>query len=416
MQQTLPENTPVGFGSKAVRFLSDYRAFITIWIALFIAIIGIAMVSPLLPVFAREMGASGIWLGLAFSGFTLSQIPVMPLVGKLSDRFNKKVFLWTGLLIYSLAAVGYYWSPGYQELVFFRIISGVGSAMVIPVAFSYIGEMAPHGYEGRYMGLFSIALISGFGVGPVLGGFIHDVFSTDAVFVSMSALALLGFIIILLLLPTKVSPPVSVTSSEEPEPEEPSTSFVAMLGDDTIRGIISLQLVFGVLFGTVLTFIGVWITTVVGASIAYVGIALSARSIVNGIFAYPFGWLADRLNRVLLITVGMGIVVIGTFSIPWLDNFVPLLGLFVVMGFFESMAMPSINAITVEKGRTMGMGSVMGVFNMAISLGLVAGSMSGGVIDTTLGLVAVFRVAALLGLAGIAIFNVFMWRSARLQA
>ncbi|MDP6126769.1 MAG: hypothetical protein QF432_01250, partial [Dehalococcoidales bacterium] len=70
----------------------------------------------------------------------------------------------------------------------------------------------------------------------------------------------------------------------------------------------------------------------------------------------------------------------------------------------------------VEKGRTMGMGSVMGVFNMAISLGLVAGSMSGGVIDTTLGLVAVFRVAALLGLAGIAIFNVFMWRSARLQA
>ncbi|MDP6501213.1 MAG: hypothetical protein QF369_01770 [Dehalococcoidales bacterium] len=59
------------------------------------------------------------------------------------------------------------------------------------------------------------------------------------------------------------------------------------------------------------------------------------------------------------------------------------------------MAMPSINAITVEKGRTMGMGSVMGVFNMAISLGLVTGSMSGGVIDTTLGLVAVFRVAAL---------------------
>jgi len=186
-----------------------------------------------------------------------------------------------------------------------------------------------------------------------------------------------------------------------------------MLKDTTIQGIIVLQLVFGILFGSALAFLGIWMTTVIGTSVIQVGIVLSARTIVNGTLAYPFGWLADRMNRVLLISVGMAIVAIGTFSIPWIGSFAPLLGLFMVMGIFESMAIPSINAINVERGRSLGMGSVMGVFNMAGSLGLVVGSLAGGVIESSIGIAAVFRYAAGLGLVGIVIFNLFMLRNTR---
>jgi MFS family permease len=111
----------------------------------------------------------------------------------------------------------------------------------------------------------------------------------------------------------------------------------------------------------------------------------------------------------------MGLVAVGTFTIPWLGSFGLLLGIFVVIGAFESMAMPSLNAITVEKGRLLGMGTVMGMLNMAMSLGLVTGSMVGGVIETSLGIDAVFRYAAVLGLVGIVAFNIFMLRSARLS-
>ena len=134
---------------------------------------------------------------------------------------------------------------------------------------------------------------------------------------------------------------------------------------------------------------------------------------MNGTLAYPFGWLADRLKRVMLASAGMVMVAIGTFSIPWIGSFAPLLGLFMVMGVLESMAMPSVTAIAVEKGRSMGMGSVMGVFNMAMSLGLVIGSMAGGLIESSIGIVAVFRFTAVLGLVGVVIFNVFMLRNAR---
>jgi len=366
-----------------------------------------------MPVFAKEMGASGIWLGLAFSGFTLTQVPLMPVVGRLSDRFNKKFFLWFGLIIYAITAVGYYWAPSFYELVIFRILSGIGSAMVVPIAFSYIGELAPHGHEGRYMGLFSMALIAGFGLGPMFGGIIHDSLGTDATFISMGILSIAGFIIIYLFLPKKIQSPDLTNPSDLTENEGGSPSFISLFGDNTIRGIITLQSVFGVLFGTVLAFIGIWMTNVIGTSVALVGILLSARSLTNGIFAYPFGWLADRVNKVHLITFGMGVVVIGTFSIPWMESFAPLLGLFTFMGIFESMAMPSINAITVEKGRSLGMGSVMGVFNMSISIGLIIGSMAGGIIESSFGIVMVFRFAASLGLVGIIAFNLFMRRSDR---
>ena len=159
------EDAAAGVALRLARFLSSNRPFVVVWLALFIGIAGIAMVSPLLPVFAKDMGAKGIWVGLMFSGFAFSQIPLMPLVGRLSDRFGKPPFLRFGLLIYAATAAGYYWSPSYEHLFIFRVLSGVGAAMVIPTAFAYIGELAPRGYEGRYMGLFNIAMIAGFGIG-----------------------------------------------------------------------------------------------------------------------------------------------------------------------------------------------------------------------------------------------------------
>lgn len=397
----------MGLASGPARFLLRNKPFIVVWLALFISIAGIAMVSPLLPVFAKDMGASGIWVGLAFSGFALSQVPLMPIVGRLSDKYGKRLFLWLGLLIYAVAAAGYFWSPGYEELVVFRVISGVGSAMVIPTAFAYVGELAPSGHEGRYMSLFNIALIAGFGIGPLLGGIVHDTLGMDATFVSMGVLSSLGCLIAFFFLPGRTP------SAIGEEHREPSTPFSSMLKDNTIRGIISFQLVFGLSFGAMLAFLGIYMTGEMGTSLALVGIVLSVRALQNGMLAYPFGWLADRVNRVVLASVGLMVMASGTICIPWLDSVALLVGVFVVMGTFESMALPSINAITVEKGRSVGMGSIMGVFNTAMSLGLVVGSLAGGAIEGSLGIDWVFRYAGALGFVGIVAFIVFMRRGTR---
>ena len=76
------------------------RHFVVLWLATFIAVAGIGMVSPLLPVFAKDLGASGVWLGLTFSGFAITQTAATPFVGKLSDRLGRKKFIVIGFFIY----------------------------------------------------------------------------------------------------------------------------------------------------------------------------------------------------------------------------------------------------------------------------------------------------------------------------
>ena len=400
------ENPDVDLSPRQGRFLFTNRSFTIVWLTLFISIVGMGMVSPLLPVFAEDMGASGIWLSLAFSGYALSQIPLMPIVGRLSDRFGKKRFLWFGLLIYTVAAAGYFWSPSYQELIFFRVLSGIGAATVVPVAYAYIGELAQPGQEGRYMGMLNISVMVGFGIGPMLGGAVYDSFGMDASFTSMGILSAAGLLVVLFFLP-------DTRSQRARESDKIAGHFIFMLKDATMRGLIAFQLIWGLAYGAMFTFLPIFMIKVLGTSVAQVGLVLSARYILNGMLSYPFGRLADRKNRVILVSVGMLATATGTFFIPWIRQLIPLAGLFMVMAIFESSAVPAANAITVEKGRSMGMGSVMGVFNMAISLGIIIGSMTGGVIESSHGLSWVFCYISAAGLLGVVLFNVFMRRGAR---
>jgi MFS family permease len=400
------QNTAFGLTPRLARFFLQNKTFVVVWLALFVSIAGIAMVSPLLSVFAQDMGASGIWLGLAFSGFAISQIPLMLIIGRLSDRFGKQLFLWLGLLIFAIAAVGYFWSPTYKELVFFRVFSGVGSAMVIPTAYAYVGELSPRGHEGRYMGLFNIAMIAGFGIGPMLGGMVYDRLGMDATFISMGILSSLGAVVAFFFLPGRKS------SLPAEAHRDVTTPFALMLKDNTIRGIVTFQLVLGLSYGAVVAFLGIFMTSELGTNLTLVGIVMSVRAIQNGTLAYPFGWLADRMNRVTLATVGLLVIGACTLFIPWAGSFALLVVLFVILGTFESMASPSINAITVGKGRVLGMGSVMGIFNTAMSAGLLIGALAGGAIDDSYGTAWVFRYAAIFAFAGVVVFNLFMRRKA----
>jgi len=391
-------------------FISANRPFIVVWLALLISLAGIGMVSPLLPKFAEDMGASGIWIALIFSGFALTEVPLMPLVGRLSDRFGRKLFLCLGLLIFAIAAGGYYWSPGYHEMFLFRLVAGVGAAMVIPTAYAYVGDLAPRGQEGRYMGVFNIALVMGFGSGPTLGGLVYDHLGLSATFVSMAILSMVGFLMVLVLLPPTRPSPVVRSSS-------PSTGFfTALVKDNTIRAVITFQIVEGLTYGAVFTFLPIFMTNVRGTTLAQVGLVLSARQVFNGVFALPFGWLADRLNRMLLVTVGLTALAMGILFTPLVGGFVALLGLFILIGISESIALPAGNAITVDRGRALGMGSVMGMFVMAHSLAIVGGSMAGALVETSLGINWVFYCSAAVCLAGVLAFNIFMRRGLRLAA
>ena len=134
-----------------------------------------------------------------------------------------------------------------------------------------------------------------------------------------------------------------------------------------------------------------------------------------------FGRLADRMSRLALVMTGLLLSAGGHFAIPnvpgatfEVGSFVIapwLLALFVLIGLAEAIAFPAQQAIFVDVGRRIGMGSVMGLTQMGTSLGFLSGSMVGAGVVELFGLEAVFRYAGLAVLTGALLFFLLMRRA-----
>lgn len=381
------------------------RPFVTLWLAVFVGNAGIGMVSPLLPVFGAQLGASGAWLGLTFSAFALTQIPATPLVGRLADRHERKAFMVAGLAVYAATALGYTFATTFSEVIAFRAISGLGTALLFPVALAYVGDIAPRGREGFYMGTFGMAQILSFGSGPLLGGVILDASGMDGTFLTMFATTCFAAVAVAALLPRVPRRGYAVPVSGSP--------LANILRQRAMQASAAYYATWGVGMGAAFAFMAVLLREELGATGLEIGLVLSARTFLGGILQSPFGRLADRYNRTLMVTSGSILIGALTFAVAQVDGYGLILLIFGLIGVFDSLAFPAATAMAVDVGRRLGMGSTMGLLQVAMSVGIIAGSLAGGGMAVAFGIRSVFVFAGAVALGGAALVA---WAATRPQA
>ncbi|MBX7110762.1 MAG: MFS transporter [Dehalococcoidia bacterium] len=400
-----------------------------LWIAMAVAMAGIGMVSPLLPVYVREeLHGPELAVALSFSGLAVTQLAMSPLVGRLGDRHGPKILIVVGFLIYGAAGLGYLFSHHWALVIAFRLLSGVGAAAIFPMALSYVGRLAPPGREGTYMGMYAVAETAGFGLGPLLGGAVRDLVSSQAAFLTMSV-ALCGTgLLALIALPAVRGSGHRHEDDEEEEPGSVARPWREVARMPIVQAAVAARVCVSTSWGAGSTFLAVYVVSSDGlntGSATFVGIVLAARSLLGGLVQPLTGRLADRLNRRYLVASGLGIAAVCLFVIPDLPKTLVeasilgdqmttapwLLLVFVVMGMAEAFAMPAQQALFVEAGRQGGMGAVMSLNQMASSLGFLSGSLLGAAVVSAFGLPSVFRFAGLLVFAGVVAFWVLMRRA-----
>ena len=372
----------------------------TLLASIFITLLGIGIIAPLMPIYATRLGASGIGLGLMVAGFSVSRGVLQPFVGGLSDRHGRKRFLVVGLLIYALAGVTYTLAASVEHLVLIRVFHGVGSAMVIPIAMAYIGDLAPVGEEGRYMGMLNIALFSGIGGGPVIGGLFLDTLGMNSAFYAMA-----GFSGLSMLLVGTFLPPRSAESERSMSPRILSV-LGEMARDARIMGVLLSRMATMLILVPTMAFLPILMTRFMDATGIEIGVVVASRTLVNAALQHPFGRAVDRYNKLVLLLVGSLAVSGAIFVVPLVDRLSALIGLFVLMGMGEAVVWPTLGALAVEGGRLYGQGAVMGVFNMAMSAGVLLGSIGSGAAMDYFGLQYAFYITAafLVVATGVAIF------------
>ncbi len=379
------------------------KIFSVLFFSIFTAMLGLGIIIPILPVYAETLGASGFWLGAIFAGFSISRSGFMPLIGRLSDRRGRKRFIASGLFVYALSSAGYIYAESALFLFFVRVVQGACSAMIVPIAMAYIGDICPKNREGTYMGYFTVSLLLGFGCGPLIGGFIQDFFSIDAAFLVMGCLCGLSFLFVLLYLPLSSSESIS-TKTELP-------SFRSMFASRQIKGIICYRFVSSFARASVFVFLPLFASRNIKLGGFEIGLIISSSILLTTFLQIPFGRLADYVDRRFMIVSGNILYSCSILLFPLTDSFMEVLMVNLLLGLFGAVSLPACTAVVVEEGKKYGMGSTMAIFNVAMSLGLGVGPLLSGIIYDILSLETIFYFSALLGISGTIVSAKFLTSS-----
>jgi MFS transporter, DHA1 family, multidrug resistance protein len=337
--------------------------------AMFSSNLGMGIVAPLLSIYARDMGATSFWIGLVMSSYALANIVSTPLFGRISDGKGRKIFILIGLLVYSLISLGYLFAHVLPVLCLVRFLHGSAGGMVMPIASAYIGDNAPKGQEGKWMGYASAAFFGGFGVGPFLGGVMSQYLGMTFTFSFMAGLNFLAFLITLVFLPESKTRQVRNTG--------PRVSFFEIIRNKVIKGLFTFQIAGAVGQGCFTSFLPI-LASARGLSLTMIGIVISCTLSLMSLLGALTGGVADKMNKRMLIAGGGALVIVSLFLMPQAGSFWLILPAGLLMATGAGLTNPSISAMGVNEGRTYGMGATMGVVNMGMSLGFATGPIVAG--------------------------------------
>lgn len=373
------------------------KVFSTLFLAVFSVTLGVGLVVPLLPVYAYELGATGLYIGFIFGAFSLSRTLFLPLFGRLSDLKGRKPFLTTGLLAYFLVSIAYVWSRDVNFFILIRFIQGIASAMILPVAQAYVGEITPKHKEGFMMGLFNVSLYAGLSIGPLLGGMVKDTFGIQTSFLSMGLVSFVGFLLCLILLPPR-SYERLLTSAKPP------LRYRVLVRNRYIGALFLFRFAYTFCIGLVWAFLPLLAHAEFKLSSSAIGVLVMLGVLISGLLQTPMGLLADRFNKRTFIAIG-GLVTAGAvFSFVYVQGFWGLFVANVLFGIGGGISVPAVMAMTVIIGRrTDSMGSVMALLTTGHSLGMFAGPILAGIVADAFQLSLAFMGGTVVMLIGVVV-------------
>jgi len=380
------------------------KIFGILFFSIFATVTGVGIVVPLLPVYAHDLGASGIYIALIFASFSISRSVFLPYFGRLSDRKGRKPFIVAGLFSYSLISFGFLFADNVQSLIIIRFFHGISSAMMMPVVLAYIGDITPKGREGLTMGLFNMAMFLGLSLGPVAGGLIKDRFNLNASFICMGMLAFIGFLLSYCLLPPQSSETI-IHIKKQPE------TWKHLVKERSVAALFIFRFSYAACIGIIWSFLPVFADTKFSLSSSLIGILAMTGIFVSGLLHIPMGYLSDRLNKKIMVLSGGLIAGCALFSFVWAKGFNGLLLANVFFGIGGGLSMSALMAMAVLKGsKTRAMGSIMGLMAMAHSMGMMTGSIFAGLMMDAFNLRHAFLFGSIIMLLGSVLFFIFTYK------
>jgi MFS transporter, DHA1 family, multidrug resistance protein len=333
----------------------------------FIAQVGIAVMLPLLPLFATELGATPFVLGLLTSVFAVTNGIGQFGVGVLSDRYGSRRFIAGGLGLYAGMNALIATAASAVWLVAWRALSGFGGGALIVSQRIYLTEITAPERRAFANGVLSAAASAGMVAGPAFGGFIAALGGLRAPFVVVAVTSGIALIASLALPHAR-----STTAARDGTAEAPVADEAPIRGGIVALLLANLMMLAG--YGAFITTYAPLATERLGWTTVDVGIAFSFFGAGSIVLGPPLSHLADRTSRRAVAVAGVfPVAAFGMALVVGLPIWA-VFGVAILAGAGLTAFNASWYALLADVSGTRARGRVFGIVSAVSNAGIVIGA------------------------------------------
>lgn len=331
-------------------------------------VMGVSLISPLLPQIRGVFGVPDSQIGLIITVYTLPGIFLTPFIGLIADRFGRRRVIIPLLFVFGIGGAGIAFANSFTELLLFRFIQGIGASALVTLAVTLIGDFYDGPQRNAVMGVNSSMLGTGAALYPLIGGVLAGI-RWNVPFLFFGVGILVGL--------------VAVFALPEPAGREASDVRTYLVG---LRDVIvhpralaifgALFVVFFVFYGAIQTALPLLLNDEFSLSSGEIGLTLAMVAASSAVVSSLYGRISEWRSAPELIALGFiayGISLLGVWLAPS-PIFVGASLLAFGVGF--GLVMPSIDTTIITAVPDRLRAGMMGMRTSVLRFGQTAGPIS----------------------------------------
>ncbi|OAB57081.1 MFS transporter [Phormidium willei BDU 130791] len=359
-----------------------------------------ASLLPTLPLYVQDLGGSQQQIGWVMGSFAIGLLLSRPTLGHWADHHSRVLVLRVGTIVVAIAPLGYLLADSIPELMALRIFHGISIAAFTTAYSALITDLSPPNQRGELIGYMSLVTPLGLAIGPALGGFVQQGLGYVSLFLMTAGLGLVSLLCSGCLNNTPA--PNRQDARNRAASATPSERFWTMLASPRIQVPATLMLIVGLIFGTITTFVPLYIQETgvnFNPGFFYTMTAISSFSM-----RLLTGRASDRLGRGLFIS-GALICYFLAMVLLWQAQ-TPVM--FALAGLIEGMAagtmLPTTIALMSDRSQSQERGRVFSLCIGGFDLGIAIAGPLLGTLAESLGYAQLFAIAAILSAIALLLF------------
>jgi len=290
---------------------------VVLMITAFVDMVGLLMIIPLLPFYAKELGANGFIVGLLVSSFAIAQLITAPMWGRFSDRYGRRPALLVGLSASAIAYVVFGFANVLWLLFLSRLVQGAGGGTVSVIQ-AYVADALRPEERAKGLGWLSAATNAGVALGPALGP-IASHWGRSGPGLAAAALCVINIVFAWhFLSESRDMTEASTTGRIRPRSRDALLHVVTHSSEPASRLIWIYAIAMGAFQG-VTTILALFLSVRFGVTKSNIGYFFTYIGVISVLTrAVILGWAVDRFGEARLSRFGSSLLAVGLAAIAFM--------------------------------------------------------------------------------------------------